>query len=206
MLIWKYQWTLQQWIWNYKWILLPRIIYIYLLLIHCMFYIFRFSSFSITIFFILAVNSVFLLLSWLELSDQWWCWDGESTGSGGIAHWLTVSSSSELGGVSSISITSRLTSDSDDSSVNGTWNAVLHFNVKLWHNCSVILIISGCIHDIGLGRLVDQFLHHESLDGLILTDTSSAVDAVNFEGESLILLSPSVVSSLWWHFNIKWKF
>jgi len=61
-----------------------------------------------------------VLLSWLELSHQRWSWDGKSTGSGGIAHGLTISCSSELGGVSSISISSRLTSNSDNSSVDST--------------------------------------------------------------------------------------
>ena len=145
---------------------------------------------------------VVVLLSWLELSSQRWTWDGEATGSSGIAHWLTVSCSSELGGVSSISISSRLTSNSNNSSVDSTWNAVLHLDVKLWHNCSVVLVISGCSHDVLLGWLIDQLFHHKSLNGFILSDTSSAVDAVDLEVEALIFLSPSVVSSLWWHFYI----
>ena len=143
-----------------------------------------------------------VLLSRLELSHQWWSWDGEATCSGGIAHGLTVSGSSKLGGVSSISISSSLRSDSDDSSVDSAWNAVLHLNVKLWHNCSVFLVISGCSHDVLLGWLIDQLFHHKSLDGFVLSNTSTAVDAINFDCYTLIFLTSSVISSLWWHFYL----
>ena len=165
--------------------------------------VFRMTSYS---FSCCGVIIVILVLSWLELSHQWWSWDGKATGSGGITHGVTISCFSELGGVSSISISSSLRSDSHNSSVDSTWNAILHLDVKLWHNCSIVLIISGCSHDILLGWLIDKFFHHESLNGFILTNTSTAVDAIDLDCYSLIFLSPSVVSSLWWHFYVNENF
>ena len=56
---------------------------------------------------------------------------------------------SELGGISLVSITSGLTSYSDNSSVNGTRDAVLLLNIDLWQ-LEVGILISVVFLDISL--------------------------------------------------------
>ena len=103
---------------------------------------------------------------------------------------------SKLRCVSSVSVTSSLGSNSDNSSVNSARNAVLLLEVDLWEVESFISIISVVIHDIFSGGLIDQFSHGKSLDGLILWDDSSAIEANDHIAMTLILLASSVVSSL----------
>ena len=80
-----------------------------------------------------------------SLGSESWRWNSESAGSGFFSNVL-----SELGSVSSVSITSGLTSNSDDSSMDGARNTVLLLDVNLWQ-LEVAVIISVVILDISLG-------------------------------------------------------
>jgi len=127
----------------------------------------------------------------LEGLDKIWCWDSESTGLG-----VNILNVSKLGGVSSVSISSGLGSDSNNSSMDGAGNAILLLEVDFWKMEGLIWVISVVIPDVLFGRLIDQLSHSESLDGFILWNLSSAVKAVDAIRMSLILLTSSVVSSL----------
>jgi len=145
---------------------------------------------------------IYLAIVWrslsLLLSLHVWCWNSEATGSS-----ILILDVSELCGVSSVSVSSGLGSDSDNSSMNSAWDAVLLLDVKFWQmEDTVVLIglISRVIFNILLGGFIDNLFHLESLDGLILTDSSVAVHADNDLCSTLILLTSSVISSLSWHF------
>ena len=121
--------------------------------------------------------------------ERWW-WNSEPSGSGLFSNVL-----SKLGGVSSVSITSGLTSGSDDSSMNGARHTVALLDVNLWQ-LEVAVIVCVVILDISLGRSINHVSHLESLDGFVLWVDSSAVKAVDDVRMSLILLSSPVISSL----------
>ena len=123
--------------------------------------------------------------------DKVWSWNCESTG-----HRFDVLDLSKLSGVSSVSITSSLTSDSDNSGMDGAGNAVFLLEIDFWKMESFSGVVSVVIHDIFFGGLIDQLSHSESLDGLILWANSVAVETVNDIRMSLVLLSSSVISSL----------
>jgi hypothetical protein len=72
----------------------------------------------------------------------------------------------------------------------------LLLEINFWKVEGLVHIVGIVIHDIFSGRLIDQLSHGESLDGFILTDLSSAVEAGNGVGMTLVLLTSSVVSSL----------
>ena len=72
-------------------------------------------------------------------------WDSKSTGSSLLSDVL-----SELSGISLVSITSGLTSNPDDSSVDGTRDAVLLLHINLWQ-LEVGVLISVVFLDISLG-------------------------------------------------------
>ena len=127
----------------------------------------------------------------LSALNEIWCWDSEST-----CHAFDIFDLSELGCVSSVSITSGLRSDSNNSSVNSARNAVLLLEIDLWEVESFVGVISVVVHDVFSGRLIDQLSHGESLDSLILWDDSMAVQASDHIGMTLVLLASSVVSSL----------
>ena len=137
-----------------------------------------------------ASHSCFL--SWLAdvLSDKIWSWDSEAAGSVVIVLGL-----SELCGVSSVSITSGLRSDSDDSGVDGARNAVLLLEIDFWE-MEVLWWVSAVIFDIFSGGLIHKLSHGKSLDGLIFGNLSVAVEADHTVRVSLIFLTSSVVSSL----------
>ena len=75
----------------------------------------------------LASRSYFLC--WLSdiLSNEIWSWDSESSGLV-----IVVFGLSELGGVSSVSITSGLGSNSDNSSMDGARDAVALLEIDFW--------------------------------------------------------------------------
>lgn len=112
----------------------------------------------------------------------------EATGSG-----VFLLSSSDLGGVTSVTVTSRLGADSDNSSVDSARDAVVLLEVELGQ-VELSITVGGVILDILSGGLVDKLLHLESLDGLVLRDDSAAVETVRDVVVSLILLASSVVS------------
>ena len=125
-----------------------------------------------------------------SLSEACGGWDSESTSSGLLSDVL-----SELGGVSLISITSGLGSDSDNSGVDGAGHAVTLLDVNLG-KLEVAVVVSVVLLDISLGGTVDHVSHLESLDGLILGGESSTVQASHHVGVSLVLLTSPVISSL----------
>ena len=132
------------------------------------------------------------VLSSLVQSSKIWGWESETTGFpfSGI-------DSSEFGGISSVSVTSSLTSNSDDSSVDGARNTVVQFCIELWEFDLVLatLLIGTVILDIFSGGLIDNLSHAESLDSLILWEDSTAVQTSNHVGVSLVFLGSSVISS-----------
>ena len=125
-------------------------------------------------------------------AEAGWCWDSESTGSGFV---VLTDVLSQLGGVSLISVTSGLGSHSNNSGVNGAGHAVLLLNVDLWQ-LEVAVIIGVVLLDVSLGRSVHHVSHLEPLDGLIFWGVSTAVQASNTGGVTLVLLPSSVISSL----------
>ena len=92
----------------------------------------------------LASHSCFL--SWLSdvLSNEIWSWDSESSGLVVVVFGL-----SELGGVSSVSITSGLGSNSDNSGMDGAGNAVALLEIDFWE--MEVLGISVVIFNIFSG-------------------------------------------------------
>ena len=88
-------------------------------------------------------------------------------------------------------------SDSDDSTVDGAWDAVLEFHVCLWE---LVSLESAVVWNISDGSSFNKVSDGESLDGLVLWDTSSTVWASDILCVSSSLLWSSVVSSLWCHF------
>ena len=137
-----------------------------------------------------------LVLVSVSLSDHVWGWNSKSTGSG-----VFILGVSELGGVSGVSISSGLGSDSHNSCMNGAWNTVLRFDVDFGKMEGTLLFgsVSGVILDIFSGRFINQLFHLESLDSLILSDSSAAVHADNDLCSTLVLFTSSVISSLLWH-------
>jgi hypothetical protein len=119
---------------------------------------------------------------------------GEATGSG-----VLLFGSSDLGGVTSVTVTSSLGAHSDNSGVDSARDAVVLLEVELGQ-VELSITVSRVVLDILSGGLVDKLLHLESLDGLVLRDDSAAVETVSDVVVSLILLASSVVSSLRWHF------
>ena len=63
----------------------------------------------------------------------------------------------------------------------------------------MLLIIRVVLLDISARGSIDHVAHLESLDGLVLTDASSAVTASDGIGVALVVLTTTVVSSLRWH-------
>ena len=63
----------------------------------------------------------------------------------------------------------------------------------------MLLIVGVVLLDISSGGSVDHVSHLESLDGLVLWVDSTAVEASNDIGVTLVLFTSSVISSLGWH-------
>ena len=130
-----------------------------------------------------------VIASSVLVSNKIWGWESEATGFP-----LSWVDSSEFGGISDVSVTSSLTSNSDDSSVDGARNTVIQFCIELWEN-HVAFLIGAVILNIFSGRLIDYLSHAESLDGFVLWEDSTAVQASNDVGVALVFLGSSVVSS-----------
>ena len=118
------------------------------------------------------------------------CWDSEAAGSSLISDVL-----SKLGGVSDVSITSGLTSNSNNSGVDGAGNTVTLLHIDLW-KLEVGLVIGVVVLKISLGGAVNDVSHLESFDGFVLGGNSTAVKASNSIRMSLVLLRSPVISSL----------
>ena len=132
-----------------------------------------------------------------------WSWLGEGAGSDIDGSSMFVSLDSELGRVPDVSILASLTSYTHDSCVNSARNAVLHLNVDFWE--VELFAISRFLLNILPGGSIDDGLHLESLDSLVLADGSSAVAADDCIRMTLVFFTPTVVSSLRWHFYINDK-
>ena len=120
--------------------------------------------------------------------------DGDATGE------VRLDVHADLGGVSDESLsldtgTASAGSGTDDSGVDSAGDTVVLLDVDLGH-VEVLLVVRVVLLDISLGRGIDHVSHLESLDGLVLTDASSAVKASDDIGVSLVLLTASSVSSL----------
>ena len=130
------------------------------------------------------------LVSRSSLSKTGWGSNGESTSSSLLSNVL-----SKLSGISLVSITSGLTSNSDNSSVNGTRDAVALLDIDLWQG-ELGVLISIVLLDVSLGGSINHVSHLESLDGLILWSASTAVEASHNVCVTLVLLTSPVISSL----------
>lgn len=91
--------------------------------------------------------------------------------------------------------------DTDDTSVNGTRDAVLHLQVQLGQ------VVAG-VENTGIRNITDSSrLDHipddESLHGLVLGGHTAAVRAPDDTGVSTALLVPSVIASLGAHVFIE---
>ena len=117
-----------------------------------------------------------MLLLLGELLLEGWSWLGEGASSDVHGSSPSVSLDSQLCGVSNVSIHSSLTSNTHDSSVDSAGNTVMHLHVNFWE-VELLLRICGGLLNILLGRSVDDSLHLEPLDALILSDGPSAVAA-----------------------------
>ena len=118
---------------------------------------------------------------------------GEASGSV-----LDVAGASDLGGVSDVPVASGLGSGSHDSGVDSAGDAVGLLEVELGE-VEVLLVVGIVVLEVFAGGLINDLLHGESLDGLVLGVDSAAVGAVDDVGVSLVLLGSSVVSSLGGH-------
>lgn len=129
----------------------------------------------------------FLLLGWSGLGET-----ASSILNGLI---LLILLFSQLGRVSDVPVAAGLTSDTHDSRVDGARDAVLLLDIDFWEHEELLLVCRSLL-DILLGRRVDNSLHLEPLDRLVLWHTSSAVDAHDDVRVSLVFFTPTVVSSL----------
>lgn len=110
-----------------------------------------------------------------ELLHKHGGWLGESTSSVLNSFTLNVLNS-QLGRVSDVSVTSRLTSDANNSRVDGSRHAVVIFDVDFRHVEGLLLVGTGFL-DILLRRGVHDWFHLESLDGLVFWNTSASLAA-----------------------------
>ena len=108
--------------------------------------------------------------------------------------------SSKLGGISNVSVTSGLASNSDDSCVDGARDAVLVLDEDFW-NIKLRFIVSAVVLKILFGWLVHNCFLNESFDGFILGEHPSAVKASDGIRVTLILFISTVISSLLWHLS-----
>ena len=125
-------------------------------------------------------------------------------GDGGTTGEVVLDVHANLGGVSHETLsldsgTANGGSDADDTSVDSARDTVGLLDVDLGE-VEVFLIVGVVLLDISSGGTIDHVSHLESLDGLILTDASTAVDTSDSVGVALVVLTTTVVSSLRWHF------
>jgi len=111
-----------------------------------------------------------------------------------------VDVTSQAGGVSLVSIafssgTAYAGTSANDTSVDAARHAVLHLDVDLGQ-VEVLDIVGRVLLDISSGRGINHLSHLEALDGLVLGNASGAVNAPDHIRMTLVLLPPSVVSSL----------
>ena len=117
-------------------------------------------------------NSLSLLRLLVHLFLKRWSCFGESARSSFDNVTSPVGLHSQFSRISSFSITSRLTSYTDNSRVNGSRDAIIFLLVDFWQ-MELLPIVSRSLLDILFGRRITDRLHHEPLDGLVLWNTSS---------------------------------
>lgn len=106
-----------------------------------------------------------------------------------------ISESLSLRRGSDSSVGSR--SDSDDSGVDSARNTVVQLVVQLWQS---VLLVHRSFRQVSNGSGLNHVSDGHSLDGLVLRNTSSAVQASDWLDVTSTLLVSTVGSSLLWHF------
>ena len=91
-------------------------------------------------------------------------------------------------------------SNSNNTSVDATRDAVDLLNEELWKS---VLIVGRSFTNISLRRSINDVSDSESLDCLILGDTSTAVSTANGLDVSTSVLGSSVVSAFNGHKKLK---
>ena len=107
----------------------------------------------------------------------------------------------DSGGSLELTLASVLSGTStDDTVVDSTGDAVLHLNVELRKG---VVGNDRSFLDISLGGTIDKISDVESLDGLILTNTTVAVGATDSLDMATAFLGTTSVSSLKTHLIIR---
>jgi hypothetical protein len=120
-------------------------------------------------------------------------WKRKSSATSSILRSDTLS---QLSGVSNFSIITA--SNSDNSGVNGTRDAIAKFDIYFRH-LEVLLVVCVIFLDISLRWGVHHVSLLETLDSLVLGNHSTTVSASDSVCVTLVFLVSSVVPSLWWH-------
>ena len=84
-------------------------------------------------------------------------------------------------------------SDSDNTSVDTARDTVDLLNEELWKS---VLVICRGLADISLRRSIDNVSDSETLDSLVLSDTTTAVSTANGLDMTATVLGSSVISAL----------
>lgn len=87
-------------------------------------------------------------------------------------------------------------SDSDNSGVDGTGDTVVQLVVQLWHG---VLRVDRSLRQISDSGGFNHVSDGDSLDGLILRNTSGTVQTSDWLDVTSSLLVSTVGSSLFWH-------
>lgn len=87
-------------------------------------------------------------------------------------------------------------SNSDDSGVNGTRDTVVQLVVQLWHS---VFRVDGSLRQISNSGSLNHVSDGDSLDSLVLRNTSSTVQTSDGLDVTSSLFVSTVRSSLFWH-------
>lgn len=90
-------------------------------------------------------------------------------------------------------------SHSNNSSVDGTRDTVVQFVVQLWQS---VLGVDRCLWQISDSSSFNHVSDSDSLDGLILWNTSGTVQASDWLYVTSTFLVSTVGSSLFWHVEL----
>lgn len=83
--------------------------------------------------------------------------------------------------------------------MNGTRDTVVQLVVQLWQG---VLLVDGGLRQVSHGSSLNHVSDSDSLDGLVLWHTSSAVQTSDWLDVTSALLVSTVGSSLLWHLSV----
>ena len=91
-------------------------------------------------------------------------------------------------------------SDSDNSGVDSTGDTVVQLVVQLWQS---VFLVDRSFRQVSYGSGFNHVSDGDSLDGLVLWNTSGTVQTSDWLDVTSTLLVSTVGSSLFWHVELK---